>query len=94
MASQSEITRKLEKSSLENNEPDGENKGFLSRSGISHEEHPLSLGKSSIWNQFFQVLNFYLELKDDYTLSLILRARYKTGHIFELKIWHVKFKSQ
>ncbi|KAL8026571.1 hypothetical protein ABFS82_14G036300 [Erythranthe guttata] len=49
----SEITRRLEKSSLENNEVDGI-KGFLSRSEITHGEHPLSLGKSSIWNQFFQ----------------------------------------
>ncbi|KAK6122806.1 hypothetical protein DH2020_043449 [Rehmannia glutinosa] len=49
----SEITRRLEKSSLENYEPDS-SKGFLSRSEITHGEHPLSLGKSSIWNQFFQ----------------------------------------
>ncbi|KAH6767917.1 Ypt/Rab-GAP domain of gyp1p superfamily protein [Perilla frutescens var. frutescens] len=49
----SEITRKLEKSSLEKNEPDG-SPGFLSRSEITHGEHPLSLGQSSIWNQFFQ----------------------------------------
>ncbi|CAI9117686.1 OLC1v1019137C1 [Oldenlandia corymbosa var. corymbosa] len=50
----SEITRKLEKSSLEGDESDGEGKGFLSRSDITHGEHPLSLGKTSIWNQFFQ----------------------------------------
>ncbi|KAI3469997.1 hypothetical protein Pfo_026660 [Paulownia fortunei] len=50
----SEITRRLERSSLENHEVDGGSQGFLSRSEISHGEHPLSLGKSSIWNQFFQ----------------------------------------
>ncbi|PIN19076.1 GTPase-activating protein [Handroanthus impetiginosus] len=50
----SEITRRLEKSNLENQELDGGSQGLLSRSEISHEEHPLSLGKSSIWNQFFQ----------------------------------------
>ncbi|XP_027119035.1 uncharacterized protein [Coffea arabica] len=50
----SEITRRLEKSSLKNDELDGEDKGFLSRSEITHDEHPLSLGKTSIWNQFFQ----------------------------------------
>lgn len=50
----SEITRRLEKSSLTNDELDGEDKGFLSRSEITHGEHPLSLGKTSIWNQFFQ----------------------------------------
>ncbi|KAG6419996.1 hypothetical protein SASPL_116510 [Salvia splendens] len=49
----SDITRRLEKSSHEKNEPDG-SPGFLSRSEITHGEHPLSLGESSIWNQFFQ----------------------------------------
>ncbi|XP_073299703.1 uncharacterized protein [Primulina huaijiensis] len=53
MMNPSDITRKLEKSSLENNEPDG-NQGFLSRSEIAYGEHPLSLGKSSVWNKFFQ----------------------------------------
>ncbi|XP_004239858.1 uncharacterized protein [Solanum lycopersicum] len=53
----SEIARRLEKSaSLENDgtETDIEGKGLLSRSKVTQEEHPLSLGKSSIWNQFFQ----------------------------------------
>lgn len=50
----SEITRKLEKSSLDNDESNGESKGFLSRSEITQGEHPLSLGKASVWNQFFQ----------------------------------------
>ncbi|KAK4433815.1 TBC1 domain family member 13 [Sesamum alatum] len=49
----SEITRRLEKSSTENNELDG-SPGFLTRSEVTHGEHPLSLGKNSIWNQFFQ----------------------------------------
>lgn len=47
----------MEKSaSLENDgtETDIEGKGLLSRSKVTQEEHPLSLGKSSIWNQFFQ----------------------------------------
>ncbi|OVA10397.1 Rab-GTPase-TBC domain [Macleaya cordata] len=47
-----EITRRMEKSaSLEN---DGEGSGMLPRSEITQDEHPLSLGKTSIWNQFFQ----------------------------------------
>ncbi|KAL1561598.1 TBC1 domain family member 13-like [Salvia divinorum] len=53
LISPSDITRRLEKSSHEKNEPDG-SPGFLSRSEITHGEHPLSLGQSSIWNQFFQ----------------------------------------
>ncbi|XAR62559.1 hypothetical protein NMG60_11017365 [Bertholletia excelsa] len=51
----SEIARRLEKSAnLENEESKCETSGPLSRSEISHGEHPLSLGKSSIWNKFFQ----------------------------------------
>ncbi|KAL8477510.1 hypothetical protein ACS0TY_029703 [Phlomoides rotata] len=50
----SEITRRLEESGHENHELDVGNQGFLSRSEINHGEHPLSLGKSSIWNQFFK----------------------------------------
>ncbi|EOY05243.1 Ypt/Rab-GAP domain of gyp1p superfamily protein isoform 2 [Theobroma cacao] len=51
----SEITRRLEKSTgCDNDESKSESRGPLSRSQISHGEHPLSLGKSSIWNQFFQ----------------------------------------
>ncbi|GMH20287.1 hypothetical protein Nepgr_022128 [Nepenthes gracilis] len=49
----SEITRRLYKSNIESIES-CESRGLLSRSEVTHEEHPLSLGKSSIWNQFFQ----------------------------------------
>ncbi|KAF6166412.1 hypothetical protein GIB67_034963 [Kingdonia uniflora] len=55
VASQSEITRKLEKTAiLENRGSRCEGSGFLPRSEIPQGEHPLSLGKASIWNQFFQ----------------------------------------
>ncbi|KAF9604774.1 hypothetical protein IFM89_010315 [Coptis chinensis] len=51
----SEITRKLETSTrLETDESKLEDKGLLPRSEIPQGEHPLSLGKTSIWNQFFQ----------------------------------------
>ncbi|XP_022761891.1 TBC1 domain family member 13-like isoform X2 [Durio zibethinus] len=51
----SEITRRLEKSmGCDKDESKPESRGMLSRSQITHGEHPLSLGKSSIWNQFFQ----------------------------------------
>ncbi|XP_031379432.1 TBC1 domain family member 13-like isoform X1 [Punica granatum] len=51
----SEITRRLEKStSGDNDESKCQIRGVLRRSGLTHGEHPLSLGKSSIWNQFFQ----------------------------------------
>ncbi|KAG9447919.1 hypothetical protein H6P81_014047 [Aristolochia fimbriata] len=51
----SEITRKLDKSdAIAINEAKSERSGVLPRSEITHGEHPLSLGKSSVWNQFFQ----------------------------------------
>ncbi|XP_057959110.1 uncharacterized protein LOC131151732 isoform X2 [Malania oleifera] len=51
----SEITRRLEKCvNFENDESKSESSGLLSRSEITHGEHPLSLGKTSVWNQFFQ----------------------------------------
>lgn len=56
MPSQSEITRRLEKSAVtDQDDPNSEGSGLLSRSEIPEGEHPLSLGQSSIWNKFFQV---------------------------------------
>lgn len=50
-----EITRRLEKSTgSDKYEPKSESSGMLSRSEIPQGEHPLSLGNSSIWNQFFK----------------------------------------
>lgn len=51
----SEIARRLEKTTVLNNDNGkSESRCVLSRSEITHGEHPLSLGKSSVWNQFFQ----------------------------------------
>ncbi|GMY26797.1 TBC1 domain family member 13-like isoform X4 [Fagus crenata] len=51
----SEVTRRMDKSRIcEKDDSKCESKGLLSRSEITHGEHPLSLGKTSIWNQFFQ----------------------------------------
>ncbi|XP_035539471.1 TBC1 domain family member 13-like [Juglans regia] len=51
----SEITWRLDKSrSCDKDDSKSEGRCLLSRSEITHGEHPLSLGKSSIWNQFFQ----------------------------------------
>lgn len=56
LASQSEVTREMEEStSSQNGDETREDKGLLSRSEIPVDEHPLSLGKTSVWNQFFQV---------------------------------------
>lgn len=59
MASQSEIARKKDNSiSVDYDEPSSEGKGLLSRSKITHDEHPLSLGTTSAWNKFFQVSSY------------------------------------
>ncbi|XP_042988430.1 TBC1 domain family member 13 isoform X4 [Carya illinoinensis] len=51
----SEITWRLDKTrSCDKDNSKSESRGLLSRSEITHGEHPLSLGKTSIWNQFFQ----------------------------------------
>ncbi|KAL8121101.1 uncharacterized protein LOC141725043 isoform X2 [Apium graveolens] len=51
----SEIARKKDNSiSVDYDEPSSEGKGLLSRSKITHDEHPLSLGTTSAWNKFFQ----------------------------------------
>ncbi|XP_042390756.1 TBC1 domain family member 13-like isoform X1 [Zingiber officinale] len=51
----SEVARRMEESCCQKNEELGSGgHGFLTRSGITHDEHPLSLGKTSVWNQFFK----------------------------------------
>ncbi|XP_050897711.1 uncharacterized protein LOC127122874 [Lathyrus oleraceus] len=63
----SEITRRMwDSADYDADEVKCETRCMLSRSQITHGEHPLSLGKTSIWNKFFQVLvyaNFFLYLK-------------------------------
>ncbi|XP_042440008.1 TBC1 domain family member 13-like isoform X2 [Zingiber officinale] len=52
----SEITRRMEASAATKTEElANENIGLLSRSEIKHEDHPLSLSKTSVWNQYFQI---------------------------------------
>lgn len=51
----SEVTRRMEEASLQCTQETSENEsGFLRRFEITHGEHPLSLGRNSVWNQFFQ----------------------------------------
>jgi hypothetical protein len=42
----------------DSNDPKIESPGALSRSEITHEDHPLSLGTTSLWNNFFKVFRF------------------------------------
>ncbi|KAK8473844.1 hypothetical protein PHAVU_001G267600 [Phaseolus vulgaris] len=51
----SEITRRIYNSAAHDiDDAKSETRILLSRSQITHEDHPLSLGKTSVWNQFFQ----------------------------------------
>ncbi|KAL1328683.1 hypothetical protein HN51_038487 [Arachis hypogaea] len=51
----SEITRRMYNStSSDADDAKVESRTLLSRSEITHGEHPLSLGETSVWNQFFQ----------------------------------------
>lgn len=49
----SEITRKMDEHAKQE-ELNSESRALLHRSEISQGEHPLSLGSTSVWNQFFQ----------------------------------------
>lgn len=54
---QSEVTRRMEEMTIsKGNRHNSEGTGVLPRAEIVHDEHPLSLGKTSVWNQFFQVM--------------------------------------
>ena len=44
------------------NVEEGDIAGPLKRLGISHEDHPLSVGTSSPWHQYFEVNLFFLHL--------------------------------
>ncbi|CAM6101401.1 unnamed protein product [Calypogeia fissa] len=50
----SELTRRKEayENHLASNDDDG--RGFLQRQDITHDDHPLSLGSTSVWHQYFQ----------------------------------------
>ena len=53
---QSEVTRRMEEMSVSKREEhNAEGTGVLPRAEIVRDEHPLSLGKTSVWNQYFQV---------------------------------------
>ncbi|XP_020400509.1 uncharacterized protein [Zea mays] len=52
---QSEVTRRMEEmTASEREEHNAEGTGVLPRAEIVRDEHPLSLGKTSVWNQYFQ----------------------------------------
>lgn len=62
----SEVTRRMEEASRQN-KLDGKNDedGQLSRHEITHGDHPLSLGETSVWNQFFQDIEIAEQIERD-----------------------------
>ncbi|KOM31519.1 hypothetical protein LR48_Vigan01g107400 [Vigna angularis] len=54
----SEITRKMYNPTICDTDDADCGRVLLSRSEITHGEHPLSLGKTSVWNQFFQYYTY------------------------------------
>ena len=68
---QSEKIHRIEESKLSRKkELNGDRNGLLPRLEVTNEEHPLSFGKSSLWNQYFQVL-----------LHIIIVLFYQTYHL-------------
>ncbi|CAD6228604.1 unnamed protein product [Miscanthus lutarioriparius] len=49
-----EIARQVQTEGHHNVSAEDVDNGFLHRSEVTREEHPLSLGKTSAWNQFFE----------------------------------------
>lgn len=49
------IWKEYEELSSSKRHEDNDVDGPLRRREISHEDHPLSLGKASLWSQYFQV---------------------------------------
>ncbi|BAT74396.1 hypothetical protein VIGAN_01206000 [Vigna angularis var. angularis] len=62
----SEITRKMYNPTICDTDDADCGRVLLSRSEITHGEHPLSLGKTSVWNQFFQAV-----VKQIFTLCIL-----------------------
>jgi hypothetical protein len=52
---QSEVTRRKEQMEAMKAADMEAKEGPLLRHEITHDDHPLSLGSSSVWHQFFQV---------------------------------------
>lgn len=61
-----EVTRRMEETSRQN-KLDGRNDedGQLRRHEIPHGDHPLSLGETSVWNQFFQDIEMAEQIERD-----------------------------
>ncbi|XP_020582858.1 TBC1 domain family member 13 isoform X2 [Phalaenopsis equestris] len=62
----SDITRRMDESAhVKHEELNVESRALLQRSEITHGEHPLSLGSTSVWNQFFQEAEIIEQIERD-----------------------------
>ncbi|XP_021912120.1 TBC1 domain family member 13-like isoform X6 [Carica papaya] len=63
---QSELKKNTEEElSSSKQNVDGDSDGLLRRHEISSEDHPLSLGKASVWNQYFQHMDIIEQIDRD-----------------------------
>ncbi|PKU83943.1 TBC domain-containing protein C1952.17c isoform X1 [Dendrobium catenatum] len=62
----SDITRRMDESAhVKHAVLNDESRALLQRSEITHGEHPLSLGSTSVWNQFFQEAEIIEQIERD-----------------------------
>ncbi|KAI0494858.1 hypothetical protein KFK09_025004 [Dendrobium nobile] len=62
----SDITRRMEEAAhVKHAVLNDESRALLHRSEITHGEHPLSLGSTSVWNQFFQEAEIIEQIERD-----------------------------
>lgn len=80
---QSEVTRRMEEMTVSKREDhNAEGTGVLPRAEIVRDEHPLSLGKTSVWNQYFQVWKLII------TCCWVLSNLY---YMLRFVVWTLKY---
>ncbi|RLN25076.1 TBC1 domain family member 13-like [Panicum miliaceum] len=60
-----ETARQVEKEGNNNDNAEHVDNGLLHRSEVAQEEHPLSLGKTSVWNHFFEYTEIMEQIDRD-----------------------------
>ncbi|KAG2602745.1 hypothetical protein PVAP13_5KG706400 [Panicum virgatum] len=60
-----ETARQVEKEGNNNDNAEHVENGLLHRSEVTQEEHPLSLGKTSVWNNFFEYTEIMEQIDRD-----------------------------
>eukprot|EP01018_Ginkgo_biloba_P011392 Gb_39882 [translate_table: standard] len=66
LANPSERTRRMEEASTQDKQDSRSNEGgLLRRHNLTHGDHPLSLGETSVWHQFFQYTEITEQIERD-----------------------------